>query len=294
MTVADKLQFRRTLSWIAVMLGLAIILVWTLFPIWWAFALSIKTPPDFFTNKALPFVQFNPTLDNWRLEWRNFGDPAGMGHSLVNSLIVATLTSGVSLVIGGLAAYGLALRWRDRRLIWPLVILFLLPKIFPPVVTVFSFSTIMRWLGLADTLTALVIAHTTLALPLTILILFSAILEIPTELLDAARINGCGWFDGLRLIVTPLLKPIILTTGILCFALSWNEFIFALMNVKLHAQTAPLAVASLLNKDGVEFEYVGSHLLMVTLPPLLLVLAAQHYLVRGLSLGAIKDDSGDT
>lgn len=280
------LRLRQSLSYVVLVLAL----VWTLFPVWWAFALSIKHPLDFFTAKALPFVQFQPTLDHWRYEWQAFDDPAGLGHGLTNSLIVATITSGLGLALGGLAAFGLTLRRRQRRPIWPLVVLFLFPRLLPPVVTVIPFATMMRWLGLTDTLLALVIAHTTLALPLAILILYSTIAELPTDLLDAAQVDGCGLFDALRLVIVPLLLPALLATGALCFAQSWNEFLYALMNVQQRAQTAPLAIASLLNKDGIEFEYVGSHLLMVILPPLLLALLARRYIVRGLSLGTLKDE----
>jgi multiple sugar transport system permease protein len=135
----------------------------------------------------------------------------------------------------------------------------------------------------------LIAAHTTFGLPLAILILYSAMIDIPGELLDAALIDGCELQDALRLIIVPLLGPALLAAGALCFAQSWNEFFYALMNVQQHAPTAPLAVAALLNKDGIEFEYVGSHLLLVMLPPLLLALLAQRYLVRGLTLGAVKD-----
>jgi ABC-type glycerol-3-phosphate transport system permease component len=279
------LCFRQSLIYMV----LALALVWTLFPLWMAFVLSIKHPLDFFTAKALPFVQFQPTLDHWRYEWDAFDDPAGMGHGLANSLIVAIASSIVSLALGSLAAFGLTLRRRKRRLIWPLVVFFLFPRILPPVITVFPFTTIMHWLGLADTLPALVVAHTTLALPLAILILYSTIAELPTDLLDAVLIDGCGLLDSFRLVIVPLLLPVLLATGALCFAQSWNEFIYALMNVQ-QAQTAPLAVASLLNKDGIEFEYVGSHLLMVILPPLLLALLARRHIVRGLSLGMLKDE----
>ncbi len=269
--------------------ALALALLWTLFPVVWAFALSIKRPADFFTARVLPFVQFHPTLDNWREEWRALGEPAGLGHGLANSLIVATAITGVSLAIGLLAAFGLALGRRRRHPIWPLVALFLLPRIFPPVVTVIPFAVLMQWLGLSDTVLALIVADTTFALPLAILILYVSIEELPRDLVDAAQIDGCGMLATLRLIVAPLLLPALLSTAALCFAQSWNEFLYALMNVQQHAQTAPLAIAALLTKDGIEFEYVGSHLLMVMLPPLLLALAARRVIVRGLSLGTVKD-----
>src|SRR6266540_4857878 len=156
-SVSHAPQIRRNLKRAA----LALALLWTLFPVWWAFALSIKRPPDFFTARILPFVQFHPTLDNWREEWRALGEPAGLGHGLANSLIVATATTGMSLAIGLLAAFGLALGRRRRHPIWPLVALFLLPRIFPPVVTVIPFAVLMQWLGLSDTVLALIVADTT-------------------------------------------------------------------------------------------------------------------------------------
>jgi multiple sugar transport system permease protein len=267
---------------------LALVVLWTLFPIWWAFVLSIKRSSDFFTAKVLPFVQFRPTLEHWSDEWRALGDPAGLGRGLANSLIIALVTASLSLMLGGLAAFGLILLRRDSRPIWPLVAWFVLPRVLPPVVTVIPFATLVRWLGLEDTRTALIAAHTTFGLPLAILILYSAMIDIPGELLDAALIDGCELQDALRLIFVPLLGPALLAAGALCFAQSWNEFFYALMNVQQHAHTAPLAVAALLNKDGIEFEYVGSHLLLVTLPPLLLALLARRYLVHGLTLGAVK------
>ncbi|HEX9371337.1 MAG TPA: carbohydrate ABC transporter permease [Roseiflexaceae bacterium] len=278
-------RWRRSLGRAAV----ALALLWTLFPIWWAFALSIKRPPDFFTARILPFVQFRPTLDNWRAEWRALGDPAGLGRGLANSTLVAGGTAVVSIALGLPAAFGLALARRARHAIWPLIALFLLPRILPPVVTALPFAALVQWLGLSDTALALVVADTTFALPLVVLVLLVAIADLPTEMLDAAQIDGCDLPRALSLIVVPLLAPVLLSCGALCFAQSWNEFLYALLNVQQRAQTAPLAVAALLNKDGIEFEYVGSHLLLVTLPPLLLALAARRSLVRGLSLGTLDD-----
>lgn len=270
---------------------IGLVLFWVLFPIWWAFALSIKHPADFFTAKTLPFVQFQPTLVNWQAEWQAFGDPAGMGHSLFNSLVVASITSLLSLSLGGLAAFGLYLRRNTQRVIGPIIGLLLLPRVMPTIVTAFPFVSQMGWLRLADSLTVLVIAHTTVGLSLATLILYSAMLEVPPEVLGAAQLDGCNLLNALWWIILPPLGPVLLAAGALVFAQSWNEFLFAVTNVQLRAQTAPLAIAALLNKDGIEFEYVGSHLLMVMLPPLVLALLVQRYLVRGLSLGMLKDDA---
>ena len=190
--------------------------------------------------------------------------------------------------LGSLAAYGLLLRYQARRPNRAWIALLIVPRIIPTVIVALPFSLLMDRLGLDDTLMALIIAHTTVELPLAILILFAAMTELPGDRLDAARIDGCSAATVLWRIVMPSLGALLVAVGALCFAQSWNEFLYALMNVQQHAQTAPLAIAALLNKDGIEFDYVGAHLLLVTLPPLLVALLAQRFLAFGLSLGALK------
>lgn len=270
---------------------LALVLCWTLYPLWWTVALSFKQPQDFFTAKWLPFCQFTPTLDNWRAEWQNFDDPAGLGRGLTNSLLVGILSSLLSLGLGGLAAYSLAWGSWSGRIRQRLFLLLLLPLVLPPVVTALPFAQLMYDVGLTDTRTALVIGHTSFGLPLAFVLLYGALREVPNDLLDAAFLDGCSQVQTLLWIVAPLLAPLIGGAGILCFAKSWSEFLYAVSNVQRYAHTAPLAIAALLNKDGIEFEYVGSHLVLVLAPPLLLVWFTQRVLVRALSLGAIRSES---
>jgi multiple sugar transport system permease protein len=269
---------------------LLLALAWTFFPFWCALVLSIKHEGDFFQPKYVPFLQFQPTLKHWLLEWRTFGEPYGLGRGLLNSVIVATLTTVVSLTLGGLAAFGLRLIHGERRPVWPVLALFLLPQLVPPMVVIIPYSMMMRWLGLEDTRLALVFVHTTLALPLAVMILYSVVTELPGEILDAARVDGCGLLATLRWVVVPFLLPALIGAGILCYAQSWNEFFFALINARYVAWTAPLSIASLITKDGIEFEYVGSHLLLVMLPLPLVILLARRWVVRGLSLGILKEE----
>ena len=278
----------RIVHWLTV-LAVGMALVWTLFPFWWAAAMSVKHPADFFTAKALPYLQFQPTLDNWRAEWQWFDDPAGMGRALVNSLLVGTAASLFSLLLGGLAAYGILLHRRSGRLPWRFLVLLLLPRLLPPVIVAVPFSRMMVFLGLGDTRLALVFAHTALTLPWAVLILFSAMADLPVDTLDAAQMDGCSHLTIFHRIVAPLLLPATIATGALCFVQSWNEFPFALMNVQQRVNTAPLAIRALVNKDGIEFAFVGSHIVLVILPPLILALATRRYIVRGLSLGTLKD-----
>ena len=268
---------------------LVLVLVWTFFPLYCALVLSIKQPGDFFTSKYIPFLQFRPTLAHWLSEWHSLGNPAGLGHGMLNSMIVATLVTGLTLVLGTVTAYGLWQVGGGFHRLWPLLALFLLPRFVPPAVLVIPFAFGIHWSGLTDTVWPVVIAHTTLTLPLVVLFLFSGMTEIPDEIMDAARLDGCRELDVLRRVVVPLMSPMLTAVAVLCLAASWNEFLFALINAQQHMWTAPLSIASLITKDGIEFEYVGSHLLLVLLPPMLLVLLARRFVVRALSLGLVRD-----
>jgi multiple sugar transport system permease protein len=283
----DRTTMRRLKQILAYgVMGLA--LAWTLFPFYCAFVLSIKLPGDFWTPKYVPFVQFRPTLAHWIQEWQILRDPVGLGRGLANSLIVGVASAGVSLVLGMLAAYGLHISRRGAYLIGPLLALFLLPRLVPPMIVIIPFTLMIRWLGLSDTQVALIFAHSTLALPLVLLFLYSTMSDLPDELLDAGRMDGCSEMSVLCRIVVPLLAPMLLAAGVLALAVSWNEFFFALTNAQTRAWTAPLSVATLITKDGIEFDFVGSHLLLVLLPPTLLVLLGSRTIVRALSLGTIK------
>ena len=266
---------RRLLVWLV----LSILLVWTLFPIVWALALSIKPPQDFFTASWLPFVHFSPTLAHWRTEWQGFSDPAGMGRSLGGSILVAVAAGLLSTVLGGLAAYDLHLRGRSRGVV-VIAFVLLFPRLVPSIIVAMPLMAILARIGLGDSYLALVIANTSLGLPLAALILFVALTQLPEDMLAAAHLDGCSGFAAFRHVVFPMLRPAATASFLLCAAQSWNEFLYALFNVQQHAQVVTLAVAALLTKDGVEFDYVGSHLVLVLLPPLLLILVAQLAIAR--------------
>jgi multiple sugar transport system permease protein len=267
---------------------IAVVLVWTLFPFYCAFVLSIKVSGDFWTPKYIPFLQFRPTLEHWISEWQNMFSPYGLGRGIGNSVIVASGATATSLLLGLLTAYGLRIG-RGRGLpAWPLLCFFLVPRFVAPMVVVIPFTIMMRWLGLADTRAAVICAHATLALPLVLLFIYSSMIEIPDEQLDSARIDGCGELAVLFRILVPTLAPVLLVAGVLAFAGSWSEFFFAMMNAQQSAWTAPLSIASLITKDGIEFEWVGSHLLLVMLPPTLLVLVGYRSLARALTFGTVK------
>ena len=170
-----------------------------------------------------------------------------------------------------------------------LVGLFLLPRALPPVVTYLPASLLAWRFGLADSRLALVLFDTTLALPAPILVLHSAVRELPPEIPEAARLDGTGAFGLIWRFVVPLTAPAVLAVAFLCFVLSWNEFLFVLTNHGERTIMPSVVVALQEDRDGIPFEHVGSHLTLIVLPPLLLAFLAQRYLVRGLTFGAVND-----
>src|SRR5215211_5865257 len=280
---------RRTapaLRWAAIALALA----WTLFPFAWAAVLSVKPTSLEYRSVYLPFVQFRPTLAHWRWEWAQRREINGLEAGLLNSLAVGFAVAALSTAVGVLAAVGLDQmrarpRWRGGMLA-----LLVLSRVVPPIVLVGPVFLLSRQVHLHDTLAALVLIHTGLALPLAVIVLDGAIRDVPRDLLDAARLEGAS---GLRIagqIVAPLLLPILVAIGTFSFAMSWVEFLFALTNHAAGAFTLTLSVAFLEERDGVQFEHVGSHLVLILLPPLILAFLAQRAVTRGLSLGAARRD----
>ena len=268
-------------------LAIAFALFWTVTPLLLAAVLSIKPRSEFFTGSVLPFFQFAPTLDHWRTEFAFFWFGPGMGQTLLNSTLIGGVSALLAVAVGGLAAQQLASR--PPRHFWPVFLLLLLPRLIPPVIVALPFTRIMEGLGLHDSQLALILGHTTLLLPWAFLILCGAVRAIPAELRAAATLDGCGELQLLRWIILPLSSASVLAAFTLCFALSWNEYPFAILNSGVHVTTVTGSVASLFTKDGVEFEYVGSHLLLTMAPPMVMALLARGAMTRALSLGALEE-----
>lgn len=272
--------------WAAIALALA----WTLFPFGWAALLSIKPTALEYRSVYVPFLQFRPTLAHWRWEWAQRDEINGLERGLRNSLLVGLATALLAAGIGLLAAAGLDRLRARRRWRRGVVALLLLPRLVPPVVLVVPLFLLARQTHLHDTLAALVAIHTALALPLAVVVLDSGYGDVPRDLIDAARLDGASGWRIVRQVVAPLLRPMLVAVGTLSFALSWDEYLFAQTNQAGRAFTMTLSVAFLEERDGVQFEHVGSHLVLIIVPPLVLGLVAQRAVTRGLSLGAVRSD----
>jgi multiple sugar transport system permease protein len=225
-----------------------------------------------------------PTLDQYRsvFEGRPFG------RYVVNSVIVATLTMVLAMVLGAPAAYALArLPLRGASF---LLFGFLVVAMFPPISIVSPLYLGIRAVGLRDTWWALVAADTTFALPLTIWILATFFREIPRDLIRAARVDGATSGQAFLFVALPAAAPGLAAAAILAFVFAWNEFLFALIFTSSPAaQTVPVGIALFPGLNEMPWGQIAAASLMASAPVLLLILAFQRRIVQGLTAGAVKE-----
>lgn len=255
-------------------------------PFYWAISLSLRKQSEAFTVTGLgvPFVSYQPTLANWQSEL----ETGETQKALLNSSLVAIGTALLAVVLGTPAAYALA-RFRFRRpsnqdiTVW-----FLSQRVLPPVATALPLLLLIRWLGLFDTRTGLVLANVTFTLPLVVVIMRQAFADLPFELEEAALVDGAGPFRIFLRICLPLAAPSLVAAVLIVVAFTWNEFLFALMNYFVNAKVIPVHMAGAMDTRGVQFWFVAVRSLIAITPPVVLALLAQRYIVRGLTFGAVK------
>ena len=281
-------MYRRVPRWKRILIGLAIgaATIWLVFPFYWAVITSLKVPADVFRLSFIPFVQFQPTLQNWSTEITQRGREVFGGLS--TSLIVAVSTALLALTIGALAGYGLARfryqRWKNKDIaMW-----ILSQRFLPPAATVIPFFLMMRRFGLVDTRLGLILVNVTFTIPFTVMILRDAFRELPVELEESALVDGCSRLQALLRIDLPLVAPALVSAGIISFAFAWNEFLFAFILTYSKATPMTVVIAGTSDTQGIQFWYVSTRMLMAILPPTILAMTIQRYVVRGLTFGAVK------
>jgi multiple sugar transport system permease protein len=277
-----KHGIKKLLLWCAVIVTSC----WFAFPFYWALTTSFKSKTDVFKPLFIPFLQFQPTLENWRMEAVLRGDVIMLG--LRNSIIVATSSSILALFLGGMTAYALARfrfeKWKNRDILMWIVSL----RAIPPVVMSIPFFIIFMNLGLIDNILSLIISYTIFLLPFSVLILRDAFREVPIEIEESAMIDGCGRFSAFTRISLPLIAPSVVAAFIICFAFAWNEFLFALVLTYKKAVTIPIVIAGAEHSQGIDFWYICTRSIIAITPPVILVMIVQKWIVRGLTMGAVK------
>jgi multiple sugar transport system permease protein len=282
-------QARRRGSWKNVLRWIVIVIatVWCLFPFYWAIITSLKTPLAILAKPAfVPWLQFQPTLANWQNEFTTRW--LEIGKALRNSLIISIGASIVAVGLGTLAGYGLAryrfYRWGNSNL----ALCFLSQRFLPPIVTAIPFFLAIRAVHLIDTHLALILANATFTMPIVVLVLRDVFKDMPIEIEESAQVDGASHLQAFWYVALPLAVPAIAAAAVISFAFAWNEFLFGLILSYKEAIPITVVIAGTEGTRGIQFQLVATRLLVAILPPTLLALTAQRYIVRGMTFGTVK------
>lgn len=259
---------------------LAVCLVATLLPFVWMLSTSFKDASEIFT-KTPAFIPKSPTFANYR---ELFGRVDFLGH-FANSVIVAAGCTLVSLLVNALAAFAFAkLNFPGREKLFSLM---LLTMMVPGQVTMMPVFIILKSLGLLNSYTGLIIPGS--ASIFAIFMLRQFMRDIPDELIDAARIDGCGDFRVFFSVVLPLCKPALVTLLIFNFMGSWNEFLWPLIiMIKEEKYTLPVALANLNGQFATDWGILMAGSVVVVVPVVIIFLMAQKHYIEGITAGAVK------
>lgn len=276
--VSRKYIVSKNVANILELLGVTLIVLVFLVPIVWILLTSFKTGVDTYSLK----VFFKPTLENYV---RIFSPPYNFQNYLVNSLIVAVVTLGISIPLSIAAAYSLSrFNFFGKQ---GLLFLILSTQFIPLVVMVLPFYIIFRNMGILDTCLALIIINTGRTIPFAIWLIKGFVDGIPKDIEEAALVDGCSRFQILWKIIFPLAKPGILTALVFCFVTVWNEFMFALILTRESAVTLPIALMLFVGERGVLWEQMAAGGIVLVLPTIIVMLLARKHFVQGLTVGAI-------
>jgi ABC-type glycerol-3-phosphate transport system permease component len=265
--------------WVGAAVGLLVLA--TAFPFYWAIVSSLTPEARLFQTPSL--VPTGLVLDHYRALFteRDFWVP------IRNSLVVAGTTTVLCVTVGAFCAYALArLRFRGKATLLGLI---LAVSMFPQISVVSPLYLLLRSLRLINTYPGLILPYLTFAMPLTVWLLVGFFRQLPSELEEAAMVDGASRLRAFREIIVPLALPGLAATAILTFVYSWNEFLFALsFTLGPERQTVPVAIALFRGQYQVPWGQILAAAIVATVPVALLVLAFQRRIVQGLTAGAVK------
>lgn len=266
----DPVRFLQRLLLVAVVLAF-------LFPFFWMILASFKTQQQILSPNNV-FV-FEPTFQNYLDVFQQYS----FMKFIFNSFIIAAASTILSLVLGLPAAYSIA-RYHQNKLGMTILV----ARIVPGITFLIPWFIIFSKLSLVDSYTSMILSHMLVGLPFIVWIMVSYFENIPSELEESARVDGCTIQGAFWRIVLPISGPGIITSSIFSFVFSWNNFMFSLVLSGQKTETLPIAVFSFLSYSSINWGGLMAAAVVITLPVLILALFAQKYIISGLTAGAVK------
>ena len=265
------------------MCALTIACLLVLVPLAYLLINSVKLPREFLT---VP-----PTILPSELTFEHYQDAFGnpkTSRFFVNSLIVASVTTAITIMFGTLAAYGLARLGLTAKWLSAVVFVFLFIRFYPRVTTVIPYFLIMRQFKLLDTVWAIVIGHLGITIPFVTWLMLIMFSDLPKGIEEAALVDGANPWQRFWHVVLPMTAPGVASAAILTAFLSWNEFLIASSVARRKASVLSIAVASFVTDKGILWGQMSAMSVVMIVPMILFALFVQRYLIRGLTLGAVK------
>jgi multiple sugar transport system permease protein len=250
-----------------------------LFPVYWLFMISFKTPDEIYHVPPL-WVPGEIQFSNYFVLFKD-GDVV----AIWNSLVVAGISSLIAIVLGTLCAYSLA-RFRtggENLAMW-----IISQRMIPPIAIVFPIFLIYVYFGLVDTFAGLILLYTAFNLPYVIWMMRGYIVDVPLELEESALVDGCSRWEVIWKVVFPMVRSGLMATSVFTFIFAWNDFIFALVLTRTEVITFPVQLSHYFGGQSNFWAKIAAMSVLGTLPIFVAVTVMQRYLVRGISLGAVK------
>jgi len=250
-----------------------------LFPVYWLFMIAFKTPEEIFHSPPVWYpahIQFA----NFAVLFKD-GDAVTVG----NSLLLAGCSTLISMFLGTLCAYSLA-RFKtggENLAVW-----IISQRMIPPIAIVFPLFLLYVWFGWVDTYFGMILLYTAFNLPYVIWMMRGYIEDVPIDLEQSALVDGCTRWQVLLRVVFPMVRTGLFATAVFSFVFAWNDFIFALVMTRSAVTTYPVQVTHYFGAQSNFWAKIAAMSVLGTLPVLVAVAALQKYLVRGISLGAVK------
>jgi multiple sugar transport system permease protein len=274
--------------------------IFAVFPLYWTITMTFKDHPIVYSMKPtyLPFVDFKPVKRAWvHLIGKSlpgedeFVQMPVLGENLSylrNSLVVSLGSSVLTVILGVMAGYGLTRfeykKWKNDDIAF----FILSQRMFPPVALAMPFFLLFTWIRLIDELPSLIIVYSIMNMPIVTWIVKEFFTDVPKELEEAAMVDGATRWRALFRIIIPMAVPGIAVAFLFSFIFCWNEFLIALTLTFKDAKTLPVGMAGLTTLRGPLYWDIAVNAIVIMIPPLIVTIFANKYIIRGLALGAVK------